>query len=207
MQRIGPDARQPLADLRPPQVFQINPERLPIGELGVVFALPGEVGIGPDHMADIAHQDERRPAMRHRQCPRIPLGLPPGVQHQHVPGAAGVPHAALRRLKPRQVLHPQRLRSTRLPRLLGFQHEAAALIKVDPPEPMRAVNRLALHRALEHIVVVLGAGRRRIGPGDAEHVAQLGQEQRIIGPFLATLLPLPASNERIYLRCPTRHVR
>ena len=60
---VGPDAREPLADFRAAEVFQIDAERLAVGELRVVFPLAGEVGIGLDHMADVADQDEGRPAV------------------------------------------------------------------------------------------------------------------------------------------------
>ena len=78
---------EPLAHLLLAQVFEIDAKALPVGELRVVLPLAGEVGIDLDAVADVADEDEGRPAVRGRQRAGIVLGLPPGVQHQHVPGA------------------------------------------------------------------------------------------------------------------------
>jgi hypothetical protein len=64
LHRIGPDARQPIANVLPPQILHVDTKGLTIGELRVVLPLAGEVGIDLDHVAHVAHQDERRPAMR-----------------------------------------------------------------------------------------------------------------------------------------------
>jgi hypothetical protein len=102
VQRIGPDQPQALPHLRPAQIVEVDAEGPAVGELDVVAALAGEVGIGLDHVADIADQDERRPPVIGRQGTGIVLGLAAGVQHQHVPGAGGIAHAAPLRLQPWQ---------------------------------------------------------------------------------------------------------
>ena len=63
--RPGDRSRYPqtLADLLVPQVFEVDAEALAVGKLRVVLPLPGKVGIDLDAMADVADQDERRPAM------------------------------------------------------------------------------------------------------------------------------------------------
>jgi hypothetical protein len=62
--RVGPDARQPFADVRAAQVLQIDTEGLPVGELSVVLSLAGEVGIGLDH---VPHIDNRAVCWHNRQ--------------------------------------------------------------------------------------------------------------------------------------------
>ena len=84
-----------------------------------------------------------------------------------------------------------------LARLLGFQDEAAALVKIDAAGTDDAVGRLPLHRAFEYVVVLLGGGSGGIGAGHAEHIAELGQEQGVIGAFLAAFAALPTRDESL----------
>jgi hypothetical protein len=63
--------------------------------------------------------------------------------------------------------------------LLRFEDEAVALIKVDPPRALGAEHDFALDRRLE--LVVAEALAFGVGRGQAERVAQLGQEHLIIG--------------------------
>ena len=46
------------------QFVEMDAKALAIGELGVVAAFAGEIGIELEAMADIAHHDEGRPFMR-----------------------------------------------------------------------------------------------------------------------------------------------
>ena len=48
----------------PAQVFEINPERLPVGELVVGFPVAAEVGVNLEAMADVADHDEGRRLVR-----------------------------------------------------------------------------------------------------------------------------------------------
>ena len=75
--------------------------------------------------------------------------------------------------------------------LLSLQHEGVAAIEVDPPG--RAI--CPSHRALEHIVVLFGDGAGRLGSGHADNVAQLRQEQGIVGAFRAAHPVRPPVNE------------
>jgi hypothetical protein len=206
MHRIGPDTSQPLPDLRAAQVLQIDAERLAIGELGVVLPLAGEVGIGLDDVADVADQDERRPAMIDRQRPCITLGLAASVQHQHVPGPAGVAHAAGRRFHAGQILDRDLLRTLYLPRLLGLQDETAALVEVDTAEAERPIDGRAPDRAFEDVVVLVGRSSGGGRAAHAEHVAEFGQEQGVVGAFLPTLLALPPGDEGFRWRGTAGHV-
>ena len=64
--------------------------------------------------------------------------------------------------------------------LLGLEHEAAALVKVDPFNGRRAVGIEERHCALEHISVLVVVKSRRVGAGDREQVASLVPERRIV---------------------------
>ena len=95
--RLVPDGLKAIADLRLAQVLEIDAEALAVRKLGVVFSLPGEVGIDLDAMTDIADKDKRRPAVRGWQRAGVFFGLPLGVEHQHVPGAVCAALAAFLR--------------------------------------------------------------------------------------------------------------
>lgn len=64
--RIGPDRAEPFAHIRVAQILQHNPVARPIRELGIGLSGAGEIGIDLDAIADVRHQQERRPAMIHR---------------------------------------------------------------------------------------------------------------------------------------------
>ena len=93
---VAPDLLDPGADGGIAQVFEIDPEAVPVGELGVVLPLPGEVRIELEAVADIAEDDEGRPAMRGGQSAAILFGLALGVQHHHVEAAIGAASSAQR---------------------------------------------------------------------------------------------------------------
>ena len=93
---IAPDACDPGPDGGIAQIFEIDPEAVPVGELGVVLPLPGEVRIELEAVADIAEDDEGRPAMRGGQSAAILFGLALGVQHHHVEAAIGAASSAQR---------------------------------------------------------------------------------------------------------------
>src|SRR5262245_24024858 len=76
-ERVGPHQPQPVANAFIAQILEIDAEALAVGELGVVLPLAGEVGIELQAMADIAGEDERRPAVRSWQAARIAFGRPP----------------------------------------------------------------------------------------------------------------------------------
>ena len=65
--------------------------------------------------------------------------------------------------------------------LLRFEHEAAALVAIDEAVALRAVAVRELHAALEHVGVVAGVVARRVGLGHAEQVAELADEELVVG--------------------------
>ena len=79
------------------QVFEIDAERLAIRELIVGFPVAAEIGVDLEAMADIADDDEGGRLVPARKQPHIVFGLPPRVEHQHVPRPRrGAPPARLR---------------------------------------------------------------------------------------------------------------
>ena len=135
-----------------------------------------------------------------RQQADIVFALGAGVQHQHVPGAVGTGTAAARggidSGKGRQV---GELLVAGKAALLGFEHEAVALVEIDALGGDGAVAGLFLDDALEDVVVGLMGGGRRVRMGKTQEIAELRQEERIICPLLPALLALPAGNERFNL--------
>ena len=145
------------------QVFEPDAVRARVGKRCVGGAAAAELGVQLDHVADIDDDEERRPALRRWQGAGVALGLCAGAQ-ERVVEAFGVGAGA---------------------HLLGFEHEAAALVTVDEAEALRAVAMRELHAALEHVGVVAGVVAGGVGFGRAEQVAQLGDEELVVGALRA----------------------
>jgi hypothetical protein len=174
--RVEPDRLEPVAHIGLSQVFQIDAKALAVGKLRVVFSLPGEVGIDLDAMADVTDQDERRPAVRGRQRAGIFLGLPLGIKHQHVPGAACASAAAIAGVffRGEQIVLPGNFLRAALPAaLLGFQNKGVLAVQIDAADGVAFVA-MARHHALEYVVITLMTGLRGIGPWQVERVTELG---------------------------------
>ena len=80
--------------------------------------------------------------------------------------------------------------------LLGLQHEGVAAVEVDAAG--RAVA--PLHRPLENVVVGFGARAGGIGPRHADDVAQLRQEERVVGPLRPADPVRPPPDELLYVQ-------
>lgn len=65
--------------------------------------------------------------------------------------------------------------------LLGFQHEAAALIQINPPRRSRAVRILKADGTLENVSIARVIGLRGLRARDFEYVAQFGEKELVIG--------------------------
>ena len=76
--------------------------------------------------------------------------------------------------------------------LLGFQDEAVPPVEVDAPRGLSLVRLAMRHAALE--AVRPAAAARRLGPLDAEQVAELDEERRRVGA-LGLLGRRPACDE------------
>ena len=175
-----PDRTQPVAHGLAVQILQQDAEAAPVREMRVILSLARKVRIDLETIADIADDQERRPAMFRRQVLGIGLGLFARLAHGRDPGI----RAAFRRaglgiagLDPVQFrLGRVGLGASRLGALLGLQHECAALVEVDETGRDMAVAVMARHRTLENIVVeIIGFGGR-IGLGQVQQGAQLIDE-------------------------------
>ena len=146
------------------QVFKVDAKGLAVRELGVVLSLSGKIGVDLDAMADIADEDEGRPAMRRRQRAGVFFRLALGVEHQHVPGAIGAASAArvFRDVGGEQVVLTGDLLAALQAALLGLENKAVLLVEVDPPVRVAFVPVLP-DGAFEDIVVVFVGGVGRIG--------------------------------------------
>jgi hypothetical protein len=67
--------------------------------------------------------------------------------------------------------------------MLGLEHETAALVQVNEPGTGFAVAVLERDRPLEDVGILAVVGRCRIGVGDVDQIAQLGNEKLVVGAF------------------------
>ncbi len=172
-ERVEPDGGEAGADGLVAQVGEADAVRTRIGEGHIGGATARELGVQLDHVADIDHHQEGRPALVGGQGAGVVLGLAAGAQQGVVEDAAEA------------LAHPG---------LLGFEDEAGAPVTVDVAVGTGAVAVAEIDAALEDIGVARGCGHRRLGLGQAEQFAQLGDEKLVVG----TLRPagrLPAGDE------------
>ena len=110
------------------------------------------------------------------------LGLAAGAEQGIVPGrgaASAVPFVAFafpfvgRGGENQFIVLP-------LDALLGFQHERAAAVQIDPAVRLRAVGVQEHHAALEDVGVVIVVGDRGIGGRHREQVAQFAQKKLVV---------------------------
>lgn len=185
--RVGPDEAQTLADLFVSQIIEMNTEGLPIRELRVMLSLKRKVGVKLDHVPDIDHDDEGRPAFLRRQAAGIAFRLLAGVAHQRIPlGAAARAGTGPLQWKIEADLPQFRQLRVPLAALLGFEDEAAALVQVDIVGGIAAVFMAGNDAALENIGVVVLSLDRRFGLVHADQAAEFGQKQLIVRAFPAT---------------------
>jgi hypothetical protein len=166
--RVGPDLLQAPAEVGVAQVLQVDAVGLPVGEVGVVLALAGEVGEHLDHVGNVDHQQERRVAVVDRQRAGVVGGLLAGLAHHRVPGARpalGLSGLGGRLLRREQAgLGAGARGAAALGGLLGLQDEAVALVAVDPPGRAGAVGVLEVDAAFEDVVVLAVVLLRRARP-------------------------------------------
>ena len=154
-----------------------------IGERDVGAAGAGELGVELDAVADIDDEQQRRAAFAGGQGAGVLLGLAAGASmassHAALPRWA-VPFFAA--LAFGLVALGERLGGFAfLDALLGFEDEAAALVEVDAAGAGGAVAVMKGDAALEDVGVVGVVGRGRVGPRNAEQIAELGEEELVVG--------------------------
>lgn len=107
------------------------------------------------------------------------FGLAAGAQHGVVPRGGAALGRALLEFGLRKIQWIGGLAI--LAALLGFEHEAAALVEVDPPGAGGSVAMMEDDVALEHIGVEARVGQGWIGRSHPKQGAQLGKEALAVG--------------------------
>lgn len=194
---IGPDRGEALAHALVAQVVHVDAEAVAIGKLVVGPAGAREVGEHLQPVSDVAGDDERRRGMIGVEQKDIALGLFPRILHHHVPTAAAAGTAQGFGLggERQSLLVGDGVLGAGKPGLLGLQDEGVLLVEVDALGGGRVLAAARLHRALEDIVVPHRLAAGRIGPGHAQHVAELGQEHLIVGALRPALAGRPTLDE------------
>ncbi len=162
--RLLPDAAKPVAQLRIPQVGQVDPEGLAVRELSVVLAGAGEVRVEVEAEADIADDQKWRIALGRGQVARVAFGLAPRGQHGARPSGRVTDMSSAFHLGSAE---PSVL--ARVGALFGLQDETVPTIKVDPPRRGGAIRRVVGDSALEPIGSIRAASAVRAL--HAQHVA------------------------------------
>ena len=167
------------------------------GHEGVADA--GEVRVHVDAVAHVHHQHKQGPGLVGRQGAHVAQGLLAGGLHHLLPLHGAAQGVALAALFGGQAqlgavgLLGLLLSVGRVGALLGFQHEAAALVEVDAAGALLGPV-VEGDGALQHVLVLGGVVGGRVGPGHAQQVAEVLQEQAVVGALGAAGV-LPAGRE------------
>src|SRR3546814_2621595 len=78
---MGPDRTETFSYVRIAKILQHDPVARPVWELSIGLSGAGEVSIDFDAIADVRHQQERRPAMVDGKRLGIAFGLALGLDH------------------------------------------------------------------------------------------------------------------------------
>ena len=141
-----------------------------VGERDVGLPRAREIRIKLEGMADVDHDQERRPSLGGRQRPRVLFGLAPRRQHGGIPSPRAPHGHALPALACRRQKFERRALGL-IASLLGLQHEAAALVKIDEPRTRAAVAMDEGDRPLENVGVLALVRLRRLRAWQAQHAA------------------------------------
>ncbi len=133
---LFPDLAETGANVRIAQILHEDAEALAIRKLRVVFTLAGEVCVKLDAVANVADQDEWRPAVASGEGTRVFGCLLIGVEHQCIPGPVG---GALtlwlgiwdEKIRLAGRFEFQFLLAAFLAALLGFEDKSVFLVEVD----------------------------------------------------------------------------
>ena len=138
-------------------------------------------------MADVDHDEKRRAAFVGRQGAGVLLGLAASAEHGVVPTCGAARAVSPFPLRPALLLlgRQERRFLLLLDALFRFQHKAPALVQIDAPRRVRPVQVVEQHVAFKDVRIPAVVLDRRLRPRDFQHVAQLGQEQLVIGPLRA----------------------
>src|SRR5690606_30883249 len=133
-----------------------------VGKGHVRLALPREVGVEVEAVADVDDEDEGRPAVAFGQGAGVAEGLLAGALHGKIPEAGAAPGRA--GLTPDREAERRLLGGARVvAALLGLQHEGAFSVEVDEAGRGLALAVVERDGALERVGVLVRAvgGRAR----------------------------------------------
>jgi hypothetical protein len=181
-----------------------------VGEGEVGLAGEGEVGEALDGVADVHGDEEGRPTFGGGECLGVALGLVVGVDHGFVPavgaadgGSATRAGGAVRRV----TSHPDGwgrvgeglgggLECGRVAALLGFEDEVGSALEADASLGDGVVKIAEDDGLLEDVGIAVVFGLGGVGTGDFEEVAELGEEDLVVGTLGGGGV-LPAGEERV----------
>ena len=154
--RIGPDRAQALLHILFEQILHREAVALPVREMGVVAALPAEIGIDFDDIADIGDENKGRVGVIVWQRTGVIFRLLLGGDHHPVPtfGATLGMTQLLGRLDAHQFQLLGRAHLLALGGLLRFPDEAIALVAIYPARRRSAVRMPKGDITLKDMVVM-----------------------------------------------------
>jgi hypothetical protein len=162
-----------------------------VGELHIRFARAGELAVEFDRVADVDDDQERRPTFAGGESFGIGFGLATGADHGIVPraGAADGGPFFLADLRPGR---EERLggffgAADHVGTLFGFEDEAAPFVEINAADALGAIAQVEGDVPFEDVCIVGDAGPRGIGLRDVQEVAELREEEGIVGPFRRTV--------------------
>ena len=161
-----------------------------IGEGLVGLAGEGEVGVELDGVAYVDGDEEGRPALSGGEGLGVTLGLGAGGEHGLVParsvadggtaaGAAGGEGYFGGRSSAVGV--DRRVQRPGIAALFGFEDEAVTTVEVDVVGSGGSVEIAEVDDLVEDVGVGCVVGLGRIGAGETKEVAELGEEEGVVG--------------------------
>jgi hypothetical protein len=173
-QRVEPQRSQADADRFVGQIGEPDTMRARVGERRVGGAGAGKVGVEFNHPPDVDDDQEGWPAFLGRQRAGVAFGLATGALHRVVEHLAADAESDL----------------------LGFEDVGAALVAINAARRLTAVAMAKSDPPLEDVGVVARVVARRIGRRHTQQLAEVGDEELVIGQF-APVGILPAADEGI----------
>ena len=174
-----PDGDEAILDFLIQQIIHVDAVGLAIWEMGVVFALAGEVRIDFHDIADIDNDEEGRVAVINGKGAGVIFRLLARGEHDLIPAFAAVVSGGFMAQQVWLVfglLYPAQ-------RLLGFQHEAIALVAINEASRFGAVGVFELHITLVDIIVERGIGLCHHRGLQTQSSAEAGHENLAIAAF------------------------
>ena len=193
---IGPDGAEGGAVFFLAEVGEEDAVLFRVREALVMAAGAGELGVEIDAVADVANDEKRRAALGDGERGDVAAALVEGAFEGAVEGGGAALAVA--------TFGGERGRRQDVSAtfggdaLFGFADEVAGFVEVDVVGDGGAVGVHAGDGAVEDVEVFRGIGRGGIGAGDADDVAEFGEEHLVIGALGGTGV-FPAGDEGVDL--------